>query len=438
MVMTKEEEDLVEPYKIFGALSDPQRAAILKALRKKGEMSFTELMKTIDAASGRLAFQLSKLSSLLEKTEEKYKLSPLGYGALDIFDVAETLLCSPDEREYRKGIIVRKANPQDAQATAEVTLSWVDKWYRTRMGKVYETSLGELTREEIEEEAGSHSVPEYLQEAIRDAPKRKGAFYVAVVEGKVVGFLDFPFGLTSEPEPWGRRLGGLISIHRECVQPELAEALLRRALETGRHLHVEYVSLGALAQAPKLTGSIEEALKKLPSAEKIDYSYLRAQVSEIPRDHKATIREGTEDTLLYQRLKRNRSITWANQASPGARKDYPVEPEKGQMLITIDDKTCALEFYEEFVPDEASLELYPEPEDWTDKRFIQEAVKAGADVAREQGYGKVEVVVEKTIEQWFKELGFEEWEPQTEYERLTGKSHEGRFWEKGPSYLLKV
>jgi len=395
-------------------------------------------MKTIDVASGRLAFQLSKLSDLLEKTEEKYKLSPLGHGALEIFDVAETMLSSPDEREYKKGIIVRKASPDDAQAIAEVTWSWIEKWYKTKMGKVYETSLEKLTPEEIEEQAGSHSIPEVLHQAITDAPKRKGTFYVAAVEGKIVGFLDFPFGLTSEPEPWGRRLGGLISIQREYVNPELAEALLRRAFETGRHLHAEYVSLGALVQAPRLTGSIEEALKKLPNTDKIDYSYLRAQVSEIPRDHKATIREGTEDTLLYQRLKRNRSVTWANQASPSARKDHPVEPEKGQMLITMDDKTCALELYEEFVPDEASLELYPEPEDWTDKRFTQEAVKAGGDVARKQGYEKVEVVVEKAIEQWFKELGFEEWEPQTEYERLTGKSHEGHFLEKGPNYLLKV
>jgi len=47
-------------------------------------------------------------------------------------------------------------------------------------------------------------------------------------------------------------------------------------------------------------------------------------------------------------------------------------------------------------------------------------------------------VVEKAIEPWSKELGFEEWEPQTEYERLTGKSHEGHFWEKGPNYLPKV
>ncbi len=34
---------------------------MLKALRRKGEMSFTELMQTIDVASGRLAFQLSNI-----------------------------------------------------------------------------------------------------------------------------------------------------------------------------------------------------------------------------------------------------------------------------------------------------------------------------------------------------------------------------------------
>jgi len=365
-------------------------------------------------------------------------LSPLGQGALEIFDVAETLLSSPDEREYKKGIIVRKASPDDAQAIAEVTWSWVEKWYKTKMGRFYETSLEKLMPEEIEAQAGSHSVPEHIRDGIRDARRRKGALYVVVVNGRVVGFLDFPFGCIDEPKPWGRRLFGLISIHKEYVNSEVAEALLQRALESGRSFHADYVELLPIVPTPRLTEPIEHALNKIPRTEKVDYAYLRAHVDGIPSDHNATIRKGTEDTLLYQKLNRNRSTTWANQFSHSARKDYPVEPEKGQMLITVDGKTCALEFYEELVPDEASLELYPEPEGWTDKHFIQEAVKAGADVARKQGYEKVEVVVEKTIGPWFKELGFEEWGPQTEYERLTGRSHEGHFWEKGPNYLLKV
>ena len=430
--------ETVSPHKIFEALSDPQRVAILKTLRRKGEMSFTELMKAIDVASGRLAFQLSKLSSLLEKTEEKYKLSPLGHGALEILDVAETLLCKPDEREYRRGIIVKKANPDDAQTIAEVTWSWVEKWYKTKMGKIYETSLEKLTPEEIETQAGSHSVPEHLRNWIRDAPKRKGTLYVVVIKGKVVGFLDFPFGCINEPKPWGRRLLGLIGIHKEYVNSVVAEALLQRALEAGRGFHANYVELLPMVPAPRFIDPIETALNRFPGVKRVDYAYLRVHVSEIPADHAATIRKGTEDTLLYQRLVRNRSITWANQFSHSARKDYPVEPEKGQMLITVDGKTCALEFYDKLIPDEASLELYPEPGDWTDKHLIQEAVKAGADVARRQGYKKVEVVVEKTFEPWFKELGFKEWEPQTEYEKITGKSHEGHFWEKGPNYLIKL
>ena len=58
--------------------------------------------------------------------------------------------------------------------------------------------------------------------------------------------------------------------------------------------------------------------------------------------------------------------------------------------------------------------------------------------AKNRRDGKVEIVVEKTYEQWFKELGFKEWKPQTEYEKLTGRSHEGHFWDKGSNYLLKV
>jgi len=434
--MTSEEEK-VEPHMIFEALSDPQREAILKVLRKKKEMSFTELMKTINAPSGRLAFQLSKLSSLLEKTEEKYRLSPLGHGALEIFDVAETLLCSPDEREYKKGIIVRKANPDDAQAIAEVTWSWVEKWYKTKLGKIVETSLKELTPDEIEAQAGSHSVPENLRNWIRDSAGRKGAFYVAMIKGIVVGFIDNPFGCIEEPKPWGKRLFSLVNIHKDYVNVDVAVALIQRAKEAGLSLHADYVELLPMVWSSRLE-PIEAALEKFSGIKKVDYSYLRVQLNKIPADHSAIIRMGTEDTLLYQKLMRNRSITWANQFSHSARKDYPVEPEKGHRLITVNGKTCALMFYDEFIPNEASLELYPEPEDWTDKQFIQETTKAGAEIARKQGYNKVEIIVEKTYESYFKELGFKKWEPQTEYEKLIGNSHEGHFWDKGPNYLLEV
>jgi len=430
--------ETVKPGMIFEALSDPQREAILKALRRRKEMSFTELMKTIDAPSGRLAFQLSKLSSLLEKTEEKYRLSSLGHGALEIFDAAETLLCSPDEHEYRTGIIVRKANSDDAQAIAEVTWSWVEKWYKNKLGKIVEASLEELTSDEIEAQAGGYSIPENLRTGIRDAPIRKEALYVVTVKGMLVGFIDFPFGCIEEPKSWGRRLFGLINIHKEYTNVDVALTLLQRAKEAALGLHAEYVEILPLVQSSKLLKSIESALDKFIGTRKIDYSYLRARVDEISTDYDATVQKGTEDTLLFQRLMRNRPITWANQFSHSAREDYKVEPEKGHMLITVNGKTCALTFYDEFIPNEASLELHSESEDWANKYFIQEATKAGTEIARKQGYTKIEIIVEKAYEPWFKELGFKKWEPQTEYEQLTSKSHEGHFWEKGPNYLLEV
>lgn len=101
-------------YTVFEALSDPQRVAILEALQKKVEMSFTELMKKVDVASGRLAFQLSKLSSMLEKTGEKYKLSSLGHSVLEVFNMTETLL---DEHEYGKPVTPQKADLDDAQSS---------------------------------------------------------------------------------------------------------------------------------------------------------------------------------------------------------------------------------------------------------------------------------------------------------------------------------
>jgi len=57
---------------------------------------------------------------------------------------------------------------------------------------------------------------------------------------------------------------------------------------------------------------MEEALRRFSGTKRVDYAYLRAHVDRIPKDYNATMRKGTEDALLFQRLWRNRSITGAS------------------------------------------------------------------------------------------------------------------------------
>ncbi len=421
--MEEEEEETVEPYVVHDILGDPQRVLILKTLSRKGEMTFTELMKYVDLSSGRLAFQLSKLEPLLLKTEEKkYRLSSLGQNSLQVLGLSEALLRRPDEHVYSGNLIVRKVSLDDANAIAEIQRSWREKWYKFKMGKMFEVPLASLNREEIKLQAGAtlstaEAVKEYITRTYGLSHGHEGPFYVVSVGGRVVGFVVFWWGCVSEPEPWGKRAPFSIHVHKEYVNLNVARALIQTALEVARKLHPDQVEIFSFQ--PEIQYVVEEALKEYRNIVKVEHVRLRAHVEDIPLGHQAVIQKGTENALLYLKLARNRSITYAWQPSASAVKDYPIEPEEGNMLITVDGKTCALMlFKEEPYLDEADLELYLEPKDWTDKAFVQEAVKAGVDIARKMDHKKVTVLVEKQLEPRFKEFEFKEWEPQTDYEKI--------------------
>lgn len=437
--MGEKEEETVEPYEVHEILSDRQRASILKILNRKGEMTFTELMKYVDLSSGRLAFQLSKLEPLLEKTEEKkYRLSSLGQDSLQVLDLSEALLRKPDEHIYHGNLIVRKVSLDDVDAIVDIERSWHEKWYKFTMGKIYEVPLNDLNREDIMMQAGSFSVPEEVEKFITRthelSTKHEGPFYVAVVNDRVVGFIVSWWGCVSEPQPWGKRAPFSLHIHKEYVDLDVIRALIQTALEVGRKLHADQMELMSMPFIrPEIRHVIEKALQEYPNVEKVEYSRLRAYINEVPAEHRVIIQKGTVNTLLYLELARNRSITYASQPSASAVKDYPVEPEEGNILITFGDKTCALMLYkDEPYLDDADLELYLEPEDWTDKAFVQESVKAGVAVAKQLGNEKVTVLIEKQLEPWFKELRFQEWKPQTDYEKLAGRES------SSTNYLLRL
>lgn len=69
--------------RILSELSHPLRREILLMLSEKVELSFTDLMNSLNIDTGKLSFHLRSLSGFLEQTPTgKYKLSRLGENAI--------------------------------------------------------------------------------------------------------------------------------------------------------------------------------------------------------------------------------------------------------------------------------------------------------------------------------------------------------------------
>jgi len=77
--------------KILSVLTHPLRREILLTLSNKGECSFTDLLNTVEADTGKLSFHLRALSSFMEQTRTgKYKLSRTGEYAVRVIKDIES------------------------------------------------------------------------------------------------------------------------------------------------------------------------------------------------------------------------------------------------------------------------------------------------------------------------------------------------------------
>ena len=80
MKMTIDEESVS---RILSELSHPLRREILLKLDERVELSFTDLLHTLDVDTGKLSFHIRRLGGLLERTPTgKYQLSKLGENAV--------------------------------------------------------------------------------------------------------------------------------------------------------------------------------------------------------------------------------------------------------------------------------------------------------------------------------------------------------------------
>jgi DNA-binding transcriptional ArsR family regulator len=69
--------------RLLSALSHPLRREILLLLDEKDELSFTDLMNSLNVDTGKLSFHIRGLTEFLEQTSTgKYRLGKLGIDAI--------------------------------------------------------------------------------------------------------------------------------------------------------------------------------------------------------------------------------------------------------------------------------------------------------------------------------------------------------------------
>jgi ArsR family transcriptional regulator len=103
---TRTDIDLDRATRLFHALSDPTRLAILRRLRF-GERCVCDLTDALDAAQSRLSFHLKVLKDaglVADRREGRWMYYTLNTDALaEIGELAESMASSPSAAERRSG-----------------------------------------------------------------------------------------------------------------------------------------------------------------------------------------------------------------------------------------------------------------------------------------------------------------------------------------------
>jgi uncharacterized RDD family membrane protein YckC/DNA-binding transcriptional ArsR family regulator len=83
--------------RILSVLSHPLRREILASLSEKGELSFTDLMNSLNVDTGKLSFHIRNLSGFIEQTPaNKYILTRIGENAIRLIRDVETWAVEAD------------------------------------------------------------------------------------------------------------------------------------------------------------------------------------------------------------------------------------------------------------------------------------------------------------------------------------------------------
>ena len=130
--------------RILSELSHPIRRDILLGLDEKGELSFTDMMNTLNVDTGKLSFHKRSLEGFLEQTPTgKYRLSRLGENAVVFIKDIEAWAVEADVAKKSSALPLASLEKRGGAfmvdfaialgiflATAIVSnfLSWLDFW----------------------------------------------------------------------------------------------------------------------------------------------------------------------------------------------------------------------------------------------------------------------------------------------------------------------
>jgi DNA-binding transcriptional ArsR family regulator len=114
--MTIEQINELKTIEFFKVLSHEIRAKIISLLHENIEMSYTEILRTLNIEEGNLNFHLRKMKGFIELTEKKnYRLSEYGKITYSMFQGVDARLwkdakeiIKTDEKDFSVQILVRR------------------------------------------------------------------------------------------------------------------------------------------------------------------------------------------------------------------------------------------------------------------------------------------------------------------------------------------
>lgn len=411
-----------DPYEILRLISDRQRIEILRELKRKDDLSFSDLWRKTGLQSGRLAFQLKKLKPLLTKTkEDHYTLSENGLKALEVLEYYENMLAIEKPGIYEafngKTIVVREAKPEDYSSMVEADCSWVEKWFKPVSKRWVEASYEELTPWERYLRGGPWRDLRTYRTFARFFLKEGGRIFVPEVDGRVVGFMEITFN--EEPELFGRFIdtgnSGQTEVHKDFCGIGVGTALLKHLTELANRLGYKAVDFGGSEYE-------RDEFDQFLAKSKLETFNLRAvsvKASTLQRNGKGRLTDLSKTNSLDELLSR-RPLTWKLQPVRyvlGVQRGMldmwkQVEgmlksKDSGLKAFKLGGKSAAIYLRAPTAPEAANMFVWVPTEHEADPTFLKEVFGVCGDLAREMAIENHGGYIFEEHSEIFKRLGFE-------------------------------
>lgn len=419
--MPKEEKDL---YEILGLLSDRQRVEILRELKHRDKLSFSDIWRKMGLQSGRLAFQLRKLKPLLRKTkEDQYTLNETGLKVLEALDYYEKILDIEKPGFYEtldgRAIVIREAKPEDYTSIVEADCSWVEKWFKpVYSGKKWvEASYEELTPWERYMRGGPWRDLRTYRTFARFFLKEGGKIFVSEVDGRVVGFMEITFN--EEPSPFGRFVdtgnSGQTEVHKDFCGIGVGAALLKHLTELAKKLGYKAVDFGGSEYE---TDEFDQFLAE-KNLQILNLRAINARSSTIQGNDKGEFTHSSKTHSLNELLCQ-RPLTWKLQPVKyvlGVQKGMldtwrEVEgmlkgKDTGLKTLQLGDVSVAVYIRAPATPETANMFVWVPSEYETNPTFLREVFGVCGSLATEMEIEELRGYIFEEHSEIFKNLGFE-------------------------------